>query len=76
MEPLVGDMVYVSSEAYVFQVGRQGRRFEKLIEPKSFLVIGKEYEHYKILMLGNPWWVRKRDVYTIQKEMNNDRKAS
>ncbi len=78
MEPLVGDMVHVPSETYLFseEAHRENSKYEKLSKPQAALVIREGCRFYQILMLGSPWWVRKRDVYTIQKEMNNDRKAS
>lgn len=74
MLPIIGDMVYVPSETYLF--ADKATRFEKLSEPQSVLVIGEGHQHYQVLMLGNPWWVRKRDVYTVQKEVTDDRQAS
>ena len=78
MEPLVGDMVHVPSETYLFseEVHRENSKYEKLSEPQLVLVIGEGCRFYQVLMLGNPWWVRKRDVYTIQEEATYDRQAS
>tara|TARA_A100001515_G_scaffold131861_1_gene119917 strand:- start:1230 stop:1433 length:204 start_codon:yes stop_codon:yes gene_type:complete len=61
MNPKVGDMVYVPSETYLF--GEGTKSVQKLSKPNSFLVIGEGHQYYQVLMSGNPWWVRKRDVY-------------
>jgi len=76
MKLKVGDMAYIPSETYIYQYHNQNssaaQRYEKLKEPKSFLVIGEDSGSYEILMLGVSWYVNKRDVYLAKKEARDD----
>ena len=76
MKLKIGDMAYVPSETYIYQHHGQNssttQKYEKLKEPKSFLVIGEDTSFYEILMLGAPWYVSKRDVYRAKREAKDD----
>jgi hypothetical protein len=72
-------MVYIPSETYVYQSGEEEattKRFEKLKQPQSLLVVGEGSSFFEVLMWGTPWRVKKRDVYGIKKEARNDYKVN
>ena len=76
---MIGDMVYIPSETYIYQSGGEDattKRFEKLKQPQSLLVIGEGSSFFEVLMCGTPWRVKKRDVYGIKKEVKGDCKVN
>jgi hypothetical protein len=76
MKPKIGDMAYVPSETYVYQYSEQNnstaQKYERLKEPRSLLVIGERSSFYEVLMFGSSWYVSKKDVYEIKKEVKSD----
>ena len=72
MQLKIGDMAYIPSETYIHQYGNETQRYERLKEPKSLLVIGEASSFYEVLMFGSSWFVNKRDVYRIKKEVKGD----
>ena len=76
----IGDLAYIPSETYLFQYrgskpAVDAQKFERLKEPKSLLVIGEVLDYYEILMFGDSWFVKKREVYPAKGRRDYDNPA-